>query len=496
MALRIVARTSVHIAWGGLLLGSLAACQSAGDGSRGRANNLTQADTVAGDPMTAGDLDVGDEAAAADTDLGDASRATCGMAQYQWLPSSAVGAVLEDQTIYQWSELQVKAAQSYIYYETGIMYSRAPAHDVELHRIRYQTQDRGALIDATGMVLFPTDAGPASFPVLLFLHGTCGFADVCAPSRNIEDDGSGNYFNAVLAGLFASWGYVVVMPDYLGMKSLGAPSPELHPYLVGEPTAIASWDAVRAGLKVVEGVTGQVTQGQPVLVWGASQGGHAAAFTVRYAPHYAPEYTIAGSVWSVPPTNLMAHTTLALTTIRKASANTVGFMAAAEQWYGPLTTGLSPVFKPPFDTTVQPALLASCSPDVLDGVSALDQLFTDGLLSAVASYSFDTLQPWYCMAEQNSLPTTDIPRQNDVPSLMILGELDDLVDPGVERESFAILCGQGERLEMLECTGAGHGEAFFWSIDQAFDFMEARLSGTPLSTLCVAQAAAACQNQP
>ena len=61
-------------------------------------------------------------------------------------------------------------------------------------------------------------------------------SDICAPSSS--DDA------LQLASLFASLGHLVVLPDYIGLKAFGNPSPELHPYLVGEATAIASLDAV------------------------------------------------------------------------------------------------------------------------------------------------------------------------------------------------------------------------------------------------------------
>jgi dienelactone hydrolase len=427
---------------------------------------------------------------------GDPTSGPCGMPAFDWLPDGSTGGVLEDQLIHEWSQVQILAVQVYVEDESGVSFSRLPAHGVEVHRVRYQTQDRGAPIDATTMVVFPDEDGPDSFPVLLFLHGTCGFNDQCAPSRGIEDSESDTYFNAVLMAFFSSWGYVVVAPDYIGLKSLGVPSPELHPYLVAEPTAIASWDAVRAASPVVFASTGQEAASQPVVVWGASQGGHAAAFAVRYAPRYAPELVVAGAVWAIPPTDLLAHTTAALTTLRNASANTVAFLAAAEQWYGPLPNGLSPVILPPYDSELQPALMASCSPDTLDGVTALDQVFTPALLDAVAAGNFASMTPWHCMAEENSLPRSPLRRLDDVPVLMVLGESDTLVDPALERASFAQLCSQGERIALLQCAGAGHTEAFFWSVDDALDFLEARLRNEVLVEFCVETTPVTCSNTP
>ncbi len=101
-------------------------------------------------------------------------------------------------------------------------------YDVQTWRIRYTTQDRGRAVEATMLLSFPLGAGEV--PTFAWLHGTTGFTDACAPSAmGIE----GGAFNL----LFASLGYVVVAPDYLGMNGFGEPADALHPYLVPEATA-------------------------------------------------------------------------------------------------------------------------------------------------------------------------------------------------------------------------------------------------------------------
>ena len=80
-------------------------------------------------------------------------------------------------------------------------------------------------------------------PSYSWLHPTMGFFDVCAQTAlGIE--------GAAFPILFASMGFVVVAPDYLGMAGWGEPSP----------------------------------------------GVHAALWADRYAPHYAPEFTAIGSI--------------------------------------------------------------------------------------------------------------------------------------------------------------------------------------------------------
>jgi len=66
-----------------------------------------------------------------------------------------------------------------------------------------------------------------------------------------------------------------VARDYLGQKSVSDPSPSLHPYRVGEATAVAVWDAVRTSQQRLAGDGSSAAFG-PIALWGASQGGHGA----------------------------------------------------------------------------------------------------------------------------------------------------------------------------------------------------------------------------
>ncbi len=90
--------------------------------------------------------------------------------------------------------------------------------------------------------------------------------------------------------LFASKGYVVVAPDYPGLGSSGD-----HPYLIGESAAHAVLDSVRAARSIEE-----ARAGDRFIVWGHSQGGHAALFTGMHAHAYAPELKLAGVAAAAP----------------------------------------------------------------------------------------------------------------------------------------------------------------------------------------------------
>lgn len=418
------------------------------------------------------------------------TRARCGAKPYDWVKSNALGDVLESNSAASHTPLELTYALVEAKNKGALKTSRYAKHSTKSKVLRYQTQDRGKLIDATTLVAYPDASSAKTFPILLVLHGTAGFTDACSPSKGVADDALGGFGDGtgVLLSIFASFGYVAVAPDYIGLKSLGAPTGFMHPYLVAEPTAIASLDAVRAAKKSLAG--SNVTPGD-VVVMGGSQGGHAAAFVNRYAPHYAPELVIKGSVWDVPPTDLLGQSKPALAATTNATKNMIAATAALESWYGASANGLAAAFLSPYDKDIPTALTSGCSPgDALKGATR-ETIFTPAYLSASGPPA-----PYDCYLAENSLPTTSIPKLDSVPSLFLLGEKDELVDNVVERASFEKLCTQGIVLEYLECAGASHTKPLTYAFDQWLGFLEDRLAGKPLGGTCVVKPAETCTSTP
>lgn len=423
-----------------------------------------------------------------------AGRARCGAAPYDWVKTPQLGDVLEQRSLASHSPVELTLAVVQARNQNAFKTRRTPKHGTKARVLRYQTQDKGKLVDATTTVAYPDAAG--TFPVLLVLHGTVGFNDGCSPSGGIPDDVLGSFQDgtAVLLSIFASLGYVVVAPDYLGLKSMGAPSGELHPYLVAEPTAIASLDAIRAAQKHLATST---TKPGALVVMGGSQGGHAAAFVNRYQPHYAPELPIKGSVWDVPPTDVLGQSKPALTSWRNATKNVIAASTAMESWYRASPNGYAGVFVSPYDVSIPQALATSCSPTSLFPASPqLSQIFTSSFLSLGAAPGAGNVQPWSCYLAENSLPTTSVPKLDAVPSLFLLGENDDLVDNAVERASFQKLCQQGHVLSYLECQGASHTKPLTYAFDQWIDFLEDRIAGKALTGTCAVKPAERCTSTP
>lgn len=414
-----------------------------------------------------------------------AAPARCGQRAHTWLASPSLGDVTETGP-----RDQVPAASSAVLLAVGKITPKGPLHNVDVEAIAYRTQDRGALLTATALIAYPTDVkGTAPLDVLLVLHGTSGFMDQCAPSRASDSRG--------LISALASLGYVVVAPDYIGLRGLGEPTGFLHPYLAGQPTAIASLDAVRAAARHLSrgrSEAGVACAGTRFATVGGSQGGHAALWVDRLAPYYAPELTHLGVVATVPPSDLVGQGVRALRSLVPASANMTAFYAATSDWYG-TRDKLSQVFVSPLDTELVAALATSCDPTEKLKGKGLSDVFTKTLLDAAAKPDgLSMIQPFGCLAVENGLTTTPVrrlpPSAPGYGVLFVLGESDTLVDPATERAAFDTLCGQGMKMQYLECAGASHTKATTWAMPEIVDYLEERFAGKPPA------AAALCQRGP
>ncbi|QAY60743.1 alpha/beta fold hydrolase [Microbacterium protaetiae] len=156
-------------------------------------------------------------------------------------------------------------------------------------RILYTTTDaHGQPVAASALVILPdVDIQLTPHPVILWNHGTTGVARGCAPS--LTDTAATRWAIPALDEAI-SRGWMVVAPDYTGQ---GAPG--VFPYLIGQGEARSALDAVEAA-----GRLPQVWASDEVVVWGHSQGGHAALWASRIAAKYTPDLTVLGTAALAP----------------------------------------------------------------------------------------------------------------------------------------------------------------------------------------------------
>src|SRR6201995_6054623 len=160
------------------------------------------------------------------------------------------------------------------------------------YRVLYRSTglDNKPIFVAGVGIVPPGDPPPGGRPIVAWAHPTSGVVLRCAPSLAI-------FLFEQIQGLrsFVPDGSVVAATDYPGLGTEGP-----HPYLVGTSEARAVIDSVR-----VAGSFPGAGGGKKFVVWGHSQGGHAALFTGIIAKTYAPELDLLGVAAAAPATDLV-----------------------------------------------------------------------------------------------------------------------------------------------------------------------------------------------
>lgn len=157
-------------------------------------------------------------------------------------------------------------------------------------RILYATSiDDNTPATAVATVFAPTDPPAGPCPVIAWEHATTGLLQKCMPSLLSMTTKGVPWCNRMVMA-----GWVVVATDY-SFAEKGGP----HPYLIGEGEARAVLDSVRAARQMPE-----LTLDKRMVIWGYSQGGHAALWSGIVGPRYAPDLEILGVAAIAPPANI------------------------------------------------------------------------------------------------------------------------------------------------------------------------------------------------
>lgn len=176
----------------------------------------------------------------------------------------------------------------------SILLGRTVDYDVENYAITYTTTDAFGQPDtATGLLCVPLERDLV-FPLAVYNHGTVDRRDAVL---SVE----GNQERLVAQGM-ASFGFITLAPDYLGLGG----SDGIHPYLHAATEASAGIDmviAVRAWLDEQN-----IARNEQVFVTGYSQGGHASMATHKVmeaseeTPSIAAAAHLSGAYVVTPPT--------------------------------------------------------------------------------------------------------------------------------------------------------------------------------------------------
>lgn len=402
----------------------------------------------------------------------------CGLPEYPILDTADMGEVIDHAFVIEFDQATIDGLLT----AQGFGALTPVQYGAKVYKIRYRTQDRGQAVEATGFVSLPVGAMVEERPVMLWAHGTSGFTDKCGPTAAAD--------GYVVPALLAALGFVSVAPDYLGMNGWGAPSGFIHPYIVPEPTAIATLDSLRAlarfGVDTGEAMSSM--PGKEIILFGASEGGFATLWADRYAPFYAPEFAILANVASVPPTDAFGLTKHGATVFGPTTGALAAAIVGGHDWYK-LSEPLSDVLSqgPPEDVSkLLPELMANdCDANVPASIMTTDQVYQQKFIDAIKADDVEALGAVGCILQRASLGTSEIPLAVSTPTLVVQGELDDLVFTPVVRDDLPKLCDQGYIIEHYECAGAGHTDAATSSIPHVIAWVNARIAGEPLTDPCV-----------
>jgi pimeloyl-ACP methyl ester carboxylesterase len=306
----------------------------------------------------------------------------------------------------------------------------------------------GDPIAVSGEVVFsPAVTGPDA-PLLSFGHGTTGLGDACAPSRLRTPVDSG-YID-----IAEQQGWVYVGTDYEG---LGTPGD--HPYLMGQSEGRSILDAARAATQIPEA---PVSKDSPVMIAGHSQGGGAALAAGELAGTYAPDLDVRGVISIAPPSELG----LIITTLSSGPLNAFLPMILAGAGAVDPSLDMSLAAGPDALAVVDRAREA-CGGDLLQSV--------DGKDAATVGFKDPTADPtWSAVLLANSPGHVS----SEVPVLIVHGDADNIVPPGLSMLIQQAGCGVGQTIQRNLYPGADHLNVLQASHDDAIAWATDRLAGT------------------
>ena len=156
---------------------------------------------------------------------------------------------------------------------------------VKYYKITYTTPDVQGNPSVASALLAVPDVKDKTFPLLCYQHGTSSSRTDVPSALNGESQ---------LPIMFASLGYLVVSPDYLGLGD----SPGFHPYVHAATEASAGADALRALQNFADDES--FCHENRVFLTGYSQGGHASAALHRLLDQTDDYNVVAGAHLSGP----------------------------------------------------------------------------------------------------------------------------------------------------------------------------------------------------
>lgn len=326
-------------------------------------------------------------------------------------------------------------------------------------RIRYATTNaRGEAVAATALVAHAADAAPGPRPIVAWAHGTTGVEPACAPSAGATPFGAPGLERALATG------WLWVAPDYPGLGTPGT-----HEYLVGAGEARAVLDAIRAARRLPG-----TNAGAKAVIWGHSQGGHAALWAGILAPAYAPDAGVIGVAAAAPATDLPELTAHVQYSVAGRILNAY-LLRAYEATYPDVRFD-------DWSPGVRGAFARRASRGCLEGRTALVALANAAVIGG-SIFARDPRGGALGRRLVENSPTQRI----DAPVFVAQGAADELVLPSIQERFVAARCRAGQVLEYARYAGRDHlslvaPDSPF--VPELVAWTHARFDGAPAPVAC------------
>ena len=325
---------------------------------------------------------------------------------------------------------------------------------------------------ASAIVVAPEERKLGAHPVIVWAHGGTGIVPGCAPSvmaHPFGDAAAGGAW-ALLPKLLAE-NWVFVGTDYIGLGTAGG-----HAALIGDEAARAGFDAVRAAHRITE-----IELDDRVVVWGHSQGGHAALWSGIRAQEYAPDLKVLGIAAIAPTSDLRAMFAAAYTpTSMLAKLVLPIFSSLLIRSYSAAYEDVDESFYIQKHARVLANDMAGrCLGEWRTAFSVLES----ALLPAHGIFAHNPGDgPLGSRLEQNT-PTGPIP----APVIIAQGDQDDFIPPDIQRRFVAARCAAGQRIDFRPYAGLDHVSITSSDsplVPDLIDWTRDRLAGRPASANC------------
>jgi len=230
-------------------------------------------------------------------------------------------------------------------------------------------------ISVSGAVFIPeTSNSNIAYPIVVFNHGTT-FIRANAPSFKEEINNLGYYLSAL--------GFIVLMPDYVGLGE----SEITHPYCHSQSESDCGWHLVQSFIQSLDYFS--INTNGNLFISGYSQGGHVAMAMSKNSPPISIQNDI--EVIAVAPLSGpydLSGVQLPLTFQQNSYSNPAYLFYILKGWnsvYGNIYTDFAEICFEPYASIIEPMLDGTHSADEINGEcpELLTELFPENLIQEV-----------------------------------------------------------------------------------------------------------------